>query len=251
MVRLFAWLLASLFIASSFAPAQDSKTSENPLGPSSPERRARRHTQQYFSVQFPSDWRAMTPDEAIKLRPQLPQDMHYVAPGDQDVFGPVDRWLASGYDGRSLLVRLQAANIAADEGLVALIRKQYEQPISAGARQREVEKSEIIKLGEGQHPAVVCQILTRVSGSGKSYRAQEYYVPTGSKILILSFRSWDNDFGSAYPDFKEIASTLTFPWPAKTPKQLSDMLVTALILGGLLGLIFLALSKTRSQARRV
>lgn len=199
-----------------------------------------------FAATLPPNWRPLTVDEEITLRPQLIPDMRHLIPGHRVSYGPVDRWLESGFDGTALLVELsEAPEIPADEAGIAQIRSRWDTYTSPTGDRRTVLSAHIIGLGADHHQAIECRIRSIPGDGGKAVEALEFYVPTGGHLLILSFRSWEDTFPEALTTFREMAGTLTFARPSQGPEELADRLLYAALIGVLIGLLLLAANRAR------
>ncbi|MCA8943174.1 MAG: hypothetical protein KDB80_11495 [Planctomycetes bacterium] len=204
-----------------------------------------RSTFAMFAADLPKGWRPMTPDEMFALEDSLPYVMRVTKPGSYFSIGDVDAWLANGFDGRALFVSVQSGEIPIVESSIEVIRETWSQH-HAGV-QREFLSGEITQVGKDAHPTIRCRIRTPPVESMPAIEAIEYYVPTAGHMLILSFRSWQDDFDRAVPLYSQIADSLTFPRPPRGAEELSDRLFDAAIIGGLVGL---ALIVIRMMVRR-
>lgn len=205
----------------------------------------KRVTEQMFAANLPVDWRTMTPDEMFTLEDSLPYLMRVTNPGWYYSVGAVDRWLETGFDGRALCVSVQSGEIPIEQSSIDTIRESWAEP--RDGVYREFVSGEISTLGKDEHPVIECRLRSPASGSIPAIEALEFYVPTSGHLLILSFRSWQDDFDQAAPIYRRIADSMTFPRPPRGAEELSDRLFDAAIIGGLVGL---ALIIIRMMVRR-
>ncbi len=208
-----------------------------------------RFRSQHFACDLPVGWRLMTPDEAVVLRSQLPFDMQRVDPGRQFVIGAVDRWLAGGFDGRALVARVDDGVMATTQESVDKISahwRDWRDP-AADDERRRVVASRITELGQDRHAAIELRLVIENSRAGRDLGALEFYLSTAKRVLILSLRAWDDTFSAAEPELRALADSLTFARPARAPEELSDRLLYAAVVGGLVGLLLLGLSRSRRR----
>lgn len=207
-----------------------------------------RLVQRYYSMVLPEDWRALTVDEARQLRAQLPTSLSGVYPHQgQMVYGAVDRWIESGFEGFGLVVHQnQSGEIPLGEEGLQLLREEI--PNRPGNPRRIVSLEERA-IGEDSHPALVAELASTDTNTRRDLRSLEFYVPTGGQLLILSFTSWEDSFGRAAPVFQQMVSSLTFARQARGPKEVGDQLLYAALIGAVVGVILIVLRKTtRSRA---
>ncbi len=201
---------------------------------------SRRIVESLFSIELPNSWRAMTPDEMFSLEDQLPLLLREVQPGHYYAIGDVDKWLATGFDGRAILVSRQFGEIPIEEESIETIRQSWEDNATPEAR-REMLEGKISTIGQDDHPAIRCLIRTAASGSIPAMDATEFYVPTSQHLLILSFLSWQDDSDAVVDLYRSFAKSTTFPRPPQGAEELSDRLWNAVFIGALVGLALIAL----------
>jgi len=207
----------------------------------------RRVTHALFAADFPEGWRAMTPDEMFAMQDRLPFAMREVQPGFYFAIGDVERWQTNGFDGRALLVDVQTGEIPVTEESIETIRSHWANAKVGGAH-REVQAAELVTLGPDAHPAIRCRVLTAADGETPPILADELYVPTSGRLLILSFRSWQDDFENVRAVYDSIAASLTFPRPPRGPEELSDRLWDAAMIGLVVGAAIVLLRMMRRRA---
>ena len=100
-------------------------------------------------------------------------------------------------------------------------------------------------VGEHDHPTIESSLLVRAKDGEAIARVLEFLIPTGGKSLRFSYRASPEDFAAAEPVFRRSAATLQIGAPPEGRKELSDKLKMPLIIGGVVGLIFLVLYKLR------
>jgi len=227
-IAVAAALLAAL------SPAQDGAT--------------RRHTTTVFAIDLPAEWRELGPEEADRLREQLPymlRAVHTSIPHGTalQVFGAVDRWLESGFDGRALQIVSTSGGPAVDEELVETLREHYTAFDAEGVR-REVLEAHLSTVGKDAHPCAELRIRTVEPGFPPT-RQLEFSTSTGARWLNLSFHAWEDDWDEAEAGIRALASSLTFPHPPRDPEVLGDRLLEAAVVGGLVGVLLLTLRKLR------
>lgn len=184
-----------------------------------------------YRIQLPEGWRQMTPGEVRTLRSKLPPDLReMVKPDVLDRFGPVERWLKEGFDGRALTVGQQEGEPALDEEGLAAIRSRVEE-------RGTYVSGKLTKVGLKDHPAL--EVVRQIS----SMQALEIYAPTGGALIVFQFRANVDDFNAALPQFRRAIATLEFAREPKGPAKLSDRLQNAAIVGAIVGLVLLVLYK--------
>ncbi len=161
-------------------------------------------------------------------------------------FGPVDQWLSSGFAGTALLIKKEeSAEITIDEEGIARVRQAWNEFNDQGTWSKQVLSAEVVELGADQHPAIECHMRISPGQGLKNLDALEFYAPTGGDLLILSFRSWEDDFPEALTGFRTMADSLTFARPPQGPDELADRLFYATLIGLLIGALLLAANKAR------
>ncbi len=236
--------LLALLVASLHAQAPE----RGPLPPAPAD--TRRVHETFFQVDLPETWRRMTPNEGIALRKrQLPFEMQVVQSNRLEVFGDVDRWLASGFDGRALQVVLSTPELTIDQVHLDAVVDHWNTWKGDDGGTRQVLAAEIGTVGVDRQPAL-CLQLRLVPGDGTpASRALEFYTSTSGQQLILSFRAWENDWQLAEPELRRMAGSLIFPTPPKRPEELGGRLLQAALLGGCVAFILLAIRHLRAANR--
>ncbi len=187
--------------------------------------------QDRYSISLPEGWRRLTPDEVRILRPKLPSDLReMVLPGTLDRFGPVDKWLSAGFDGRCLTVAEKEGEPPVDAEGLARIRSWVE------AHGTYVSGKQAT-VGPNGHP--VLEVVSRRPPD----RFLEVYAPTGGRLIIFQFRAHEEDFAAALPLFRKALGTLVFAREPKGAPKLSDRLQNAAIVGAIVGVVLLVLYK--------
>jgi hypothetical protein len=172
--------------------------------------------------------------------------MQGLIPHVQRSFGPVDQWLTSGFSGPSLLIKTEeGAEITTDEAGIARIKQTWQEFASPDSWRRQVLSAEVVELGPGNHPAIECHMRSIPEDGARNLDALEFYAPTGGDLLILSFRSWEDEFPEALTSFRTMADSLTFARPPQGPEELADRLFLAALIGLLIGALLLAANKAR------
>lgn len=200
-----------------------------------------------FGLELPKTWRAMTPDEMFELEASLPYVMREVQPNFYYSVGDVDRWLKDGFDGRAIHVHILEGDLSLDEAGIEKIRTSWAAPPAGGGPSREVVSAELTQLGPDLHSAIRCRIRTAADGNTPPIESLEFYVPTHRHVLILSFRSWQDDFQSVASLYESMADSATFARPPRKPEELSDRLLNAVLVGGLVGLALIAVRLMRRR----
>jgi hypothetical protein len=224
--------------------AQDSST---------PPPSAERHTNQAlgFALDLPAGWRQITPDEAFQLAKKKPSPLppDLLAPNQAAFYpyGDIDRWLAGEFDGRCMTAQLADGEYSVDEAGLDRVRA------AAGARRegdwrREMLSVATTEVGARGHPAIECVIRVVQHGPAKPFRSLVFFVPTGGKTLICSFRATESDFEAALPLFRTAAATMNLARRARGPSKLTDRLLMPILIGALVGLLLLVLHRGRRSA---
>ena len=200
-----------------------------------------------FSANLPEEWRRLTPDEAFSLRDRLPYAVRRPVPGQYDVLGDIDTWLASGFDGQALTVTSQTGEIPIEQASIDQIREHWKGGSNEGPRRRFVD-GEVTTIGKDAHPAIRCSMQTDAEppSFGPS-TSTDYYVPTHGQLLILAFHSWEDSVGRANPVMGPIVESASFPRPPKGIEDLGDRIGRALFVGALVGLGLVALRMLRKR----
>lgn len=199
-----------------------------------------------FAADLPTGWRSMTPDEMFGMREELPLTMRDIQPGWFYTIGDVERWEREGFDGHAILVHVQQGEIPVDEASIAHIRENWRDNDAVGGR-RSVLDAEIVAVGENAHPAIRCEMSTESWQGMPPIRATELYVPTSGHLLILSFRSWQDDVERHRPLHEKIIESMTFPKPPKATEEVTGRFTQALLIGAGVGLILILLRMSRRR----
>ena len=201
---------------------------------------------QAYSFVLPAGWRQITPDEHRLLRDKLPRDVATrLIPTRIDRFGDVDQWLKEGFDGRCLTIHREDGEPAMTAETLKEVRETAQSKSASTAFRYVIEDLEIGTVGEHAHPAIVSRLKVAHSEAGELARVLEFVIPTGGKTVRFSYRAGPKDFDAALPIFRKSAETLEIASPPRGRKELSDKLEMPLIIGGVVGLVFLVLYKMR------
>ena len=155
--------------------------------------------------------------------------------------------LANGFDGRCLTVTREDGEPALTEVTLQQVREVARQRTSSTGARNEIEHLKIGSVGKRNHPVIESSFVVRTKAGVAIARVLEFLVPTGGKTLRFSYRASPRDFAEAEPVFRRSAATLQIAAPAEGRKELSDKLKMPLIIGGVVGLIFLVLYKLRKH----
>lgn len=199
-----------------------------------------------FSIQLPTGWRQLTPDEAFALAkktpPVVPADLLAPTTAAFYPYGAVDQWLAGEFDGRCFTVQQVEGEYPIDAEGIRVIKEATERPTDDGWR-REIVKTEIAELGADKHPVIECTVRQVGDGRWPVVRSLLLFVPTAGDTLILSFRAWEDDFEAASGVLRDAAESMTFARPARGPSDLGDRLLYPALVGALVGLLLLGLRR--------
>lgn len=200
-----------------------------------------------YAIDLPDDWRELYPNEWVQIRDRLPADFPPVRPGHTRVFGAIDRWLESGYDGTALVAGI-ASDFEAptDAARLEQVRRHWAETVFPGGGRRELLDGRPTTVGPDAHACLELEIRG-LGVDGRRDRALEFHASTASRELILSFRAWDDSWDREYPRLRAMADSLTFPRRPKDPEDLTDRLGEALWIGAVVGLMLVGL---RFLARR-
>lgn len=198
-----------------------------------------------FAIELPVSWRQVTPAELPGLRDVLPPDIHTTRPRDFYTLGPVDRWIAGDYDGVELVVQEQGVELPMDREGVDYILEHWAKVSGNGGLKQEVLSWEFTEVGPDDNPAILCERLIEIEGSGKSIQSLDAYVPTGGRQILLSFRARREDFSTELPRFREMLESATFARAARGSQKLGDKLLLPAVAGAFVGLLLLALRRRR------
>ena len=239
--RLLVVALATLGTTTGAAIAQDDPPPASPESPP-PAPGATRLQTAFFQVDLPDDWRQLMPNESLALRETLPWDFPIVQPGITDIFGPVDRWRESGFVGGALVVHRSDFEGEATPGYLAQVRGHWEEFRFDNGGRREVLAAQVGTLGRNDHPCLELE-LRSTAPDARPTHALEFHASTTGQELILSFRTWDDDYREVESTLRGIAATFTFPRPPNDPKDLGSRLSEAAWIGALVGLALIALRR--------
>jgi hypothetical protein len=187
---------------------------------------------------LPASWRELGPAEAQLLGNGLPPGLRVTNPGEAQVFGAVDRWLAEGFDGRAMLYFVDSFELSAtQENLDAIVAFHEGWSGGEGAR-RTVLSTGLGKIGRSDHP--VMEIAMRYESGEPAHppmRSRDLYASTMGRRLILSLRAWETDWVESEPVFRQVADSLVFARPPQVEddEDLSDRLLSAVLWGSVTG----------------
>lgn len=198
-----------------------------------------------FAIELPSSWRQVTPTELPDLRPILPPDIHFTSPMVFYTVGPVDRWKQGDFDGIHLVVQEQGAELPMDSDGVDRILDHWREVSGQEGLRHRVLGCDVTEVGPDQHPAIVCQRLIEADGPGPAIQSLDVYVPTGGRLVLLSFRCFEKDFANNLPEFRKMLASTTFARAARGAETLGSKLVLPAIVGAFVGLLLLMLHRRR------
>lgn len=202
-----------------------------------------------FSLDIPADWRQMAPDEARRLRDQLPVELHRTEPQLFYAIGPVDRWLAGGFDGAHIYVVEQGEEWVLGDDIAGAMQQEWQRLGRESGLRHEVTEVRRTTVGPAAHPVIECLRDTAPEGGGATLRSLDIYAATGGRQVLLAFRSRRDDFARWLPGYRKMLDTLTFASPPRGEATLADRLWTPILVGGLVGLVLVVLY--RHTRRRV
>lgn len=231
---------------SSAAPAKDAAAS---AAPAASEARYVDPTRTWSMV-LPEGWAEVTPDVARELRQTnrgVPADLLDPSPYLAH-FGPLEHWRLSGFDGRSLSVHRQHEEPLVGPELAADLPRRWRELAAQHGGEYAVVSALSTSVGRSAHPTVQAILDMRPVASDRSYRALQYYVPTGGIGLIFSFRTFTEDFAAAKATFDAAAATLTLARAARGERNSFDRLLYPLLIAAGVGLLLAFLSKHRHRA---
>jgi hypothetical protein len=224
--------IASIAMLGALAAAQEPST--------------RRFQTSLYAVDLPTSWRTMSPEEAVRLRDGLPTDMQHVLPGRITILGDVDAWLASGFDGKALVVIVEDHSTRpVDAGYLDEVRRHWREYRPENGDRRHVLDARLARVGPAAHPAAIVTSRAEQGNGGRALTVREIYASTSGRQVILSLRSQEDDAEAAAPVFGTIVDSITFARPQGDADELSRRLVMAAFVGALVGLMFLVVRKTR------
>lgn len=189
-------------------------------------------------MDLPESWRELGPAEAQRLGAKLPPGLRITTPGEAQVFGDVDRWLAEGFDGRAMLFFVDSFELGTtQENLDAIVAFHEGWSGGDGAR-RTVISTAIGTIGRSAHP--VMEIAMRYESGDPAHppmRSRDLYASTMGRRLILSLRAWETDWVESEPVFRQVADSLVFARPPQVEddEDLSDRLLSAVLWGSVTG----------------
>ena len=207
----------------------------------------RTHT---FHVDLPAGWRQLAPGEVDRVAaavPRLPADVRTNEPQLCYAVGPVDRWLHGDFDGVYLYVVHQDNEWVADEPLAARLQQMWREKGERDGMRHELADVARTTVGPAAHGVVTC---VRTSTPGAGGRAQchlDVYAPTGGREVTLSFTCDATDFAARAPELRAMIATLMFARPARGEPSLGDRLWTPIATGAVVGLLLLALYRSRRR----
>lgn len=212
-----------------------------------------------FAVTLPEGWRALTPDEGRTLAAstdrRLPLEFAEPAPPHVLVFGAVDRWLASGFDGQGLVVAEQPGEPEMGPAGVAAIRAHWEGTADDQGPRYVVEAIELGAVGAEAHPAILARL--RATDGSASWLRFDAYVPTAGDTLIFGLR-WPAPVsredaaaeGAATEGaaaWARLAATIKISRAARGNAELGGRLLWAVLLGLGVGLILHTVRKRQRK----
>lgn len=207
-----------------------------------------------FAVTLPEGWRALTPDEGRTLAAttdrRLPLEFAEPAPPHVLVFGAVDRWLATGFDGQGLVVAEQAGEPEMGPTGIAAIRAHWEGTAEGPAPHHTVDAIELGAVGAEAHPAILAR-LRATDGSG-SWLRFDAYVPTAGDTLIFGLRwpaavSREDAGAEGAAAWARLIATIKISRAARGNAELGGRLLWAVLLGLGVGLILHTVRKRQRK----
>lgn len=201
-----------------------------------------------FAIDLPSGWRQATPSETRQLRAVLPPDAQRTQPEAYYLVGPVDAWLAGGFDGRCLQVVVQDAEWnTQDQDLPGRLQAMWQQiGDQVGARQ-EIQDLTRTETGMAKYPAIACVRTCTPADGSQPLRSLDLHIPSGGRQINLSFRCRTAEFPARLPEFQAWLQTLQLPQRARGEATLGDRLWTPLLTGAAVGLGLLLLYRHRRR----
>lgn len=186
-----------------------------------------------WAAEFPPGWRQLERQEASAFAGRLFGDtaVESIAAAELTVFGEIDRWRTEGTRGGALAVVVRDGERVADDALVEELERFYR---SLAGDRCEVLSAGLSSVGKAVHPVVeLSRRITPADGS-PPFRTLDVVASTSGKLLILSFRAWQNEFVEVEPGLRAIASSLSFARPPRKPGEFGDRLLQAAVFGGFL-----------------
>lgn len=207
-----------------------------------------------FAVTLPEGWRALTPDEGRMLAAsperRLPLELAEPAPPHVLVFGAVDRWLASGFDGQGLVVAEQPGEPELGPAGVDAIAAHWEGTAEGPAPRYTVEAIELGAVGAEAHPAILARL--RATDGSASWLRFDAYVPTAGDTLIFGLRqpasaSREDAAAEGAAVWARIVATIKISRAARGNAELGNRLLWAVLLGLGVGLILHTVRKRQRK----
>lgn len=199
-----------------------------------------------FSLVLPPGWSVLTPDQARLLRrtqPGFPKDLLELVPGRYYHVGTVARWLEGGFDGRAVTFLEQEGALTVDEAGIAAVRESVAEHARTQGTRLELAGVELVRLGIRQHPAIAARLLAEAEDG--PITVLRHYVPTGTRLLVVSLRARTADAAGAIALWQEHLPTLSCAQPPREAASSGGKLLYAAVLGALIGTLLLVLRRRR------
>ncbi len=205
-------------------------------GPRATLPQTRKYVDRLWAAELPDEWRQMGREEALDLADRLPFDvpLGIVQDGQVAVFGAIDRWRQDGLRDGCLVVVTKDGEQIADDALIAELRDHYANARTDAGDRCEVLAAELAELGPSTHPGLLLSRRLIPGDGGPVLRATDVYASTSGHLLILSFRTWENEWTAFEPRLRGLASSLTFARPPRRPGERGDRLLQAAVFGGVI-----------------
>ncbi|MGE0143284.1 MAG: hypothetical protein AB7I19_05910 [Planctomycetota bacterium] len=202
----------------------------------------RKRIEGVWAVELPTAWDALSPADVPDVR-GLPFD---TPPGvfssrELTVFGDVRRWLREGVGGGMLVVAIFDGERDLDDTLLAELRRPYDQGRTERGEHRVIDRAEKTTVGADAHPAFLLEVRGLDAAGSSSFRSLDVCTVSSGKLLILSFRAWENEWQDIEPRLRRMVASLTFARPPRPRKELSDALIQAAVFGGIVVVVLFVL----------
>ncbi len=202
-----------------------------------------------FAMTLPEGWRAMTPDEGRSLAAnperRLPPELAEPAPPQVQVFGNVDAWLASGFDGRGLVVVEQAGEPDVGPAGVEAIRAHWRAQVAEGMPDYAVEAIDPGTVGADAHPAILARL--KATAGDSTWLRLDAYVPTAGDTLIFGLRWPATAAVEGAAAWARLTGSLKLARKARGTAELGNRLFWAVLVGVGIGVV---LNLVRKRQRK-
>jgi len=197
-----------------------------------------------FAFALPAGWRQLTPDEGRQLERDavvMPAEIERPEPPNHLVFGPVERWLAGSFDGRTLSVdEIEGEPEVGPSGIAGIAAHWAQQPGEGVV----IERLEVGSVGSPPHPALLGRFRV---GAGPAAAARfEAYVPAGGRTYRFALAWPFADAPAGEAAFAQLSSSIAMASKPRGPTTLGSKLLWAGALGLLAGVALHVLRRARS-----